>query len=79
MFCVNNTELFDDKDSAADEAVRLAKLADNIVDISYLNYDSEARRPAIVSKALPCGCVKNEPDWNRLGDYDRKCEAHNVA
>jgi hypothetical protein len=68
---------YNDRESATEVGLKVASDLDASVALLHFDYDTEAQVPTPMAIIKPCGCVKNDPKFNRLGDYERKCEEHN--
>ena len=68
---------YNDRESATEVGLPIAADLDTSVALLHFQYDTEAQVPTPMAIIKPCGCVKNDPKFNRLGDYERKCEKHN--
>ena len=74
-FVPENTDPFNDKESAIEAALEVAKRTNEKTDIYYLNYDAEGA-PDTVKRAHPCGCVENAPGQRRFGQWAVQCDEH---
>jgi len=68
---------YNDRESATETALEVAADLNTSISLLHFQYDSESGTPTPMAVVKPCGCVKNDPKFNRLGDYERKCEEHN--
>jgi hypothetical protein len=68
---------YNDRESATETGLEVAAKLNASINLLYFQYDSESGAQNLMAVIQPCGCVKNDPKFNRLGDYERKCEGHN--
>jgi hypothetical protein len=68
---------YSEREAATEAGLPIAADTNTDVALLHFQYDSEAKVPTAMAVIKSCGCVKNDPKFNRLGDYERKCKDHN--